>query len=138
MNGLTIRNEKHWNPTIEESAVFKELLKLKPGKAPGNDKLPPKLIKDCASLFSGPLTHLLALFIENGEIPFQWKSANVAPIPKSKPLTIKNTRPISLLPIFSKLLEKVVISSLKNDFLEIYGNNQFGFLTKFIHTPSSH
>ena len=68
--------------------------------------------------------------IESGHVPVTMKLAKVVPIYKSKDKQmLNNYRPISLLPIFSKILEKVIHHRLFN-FLNI--NNilfasQYGF-----------
>ena len=49
------------------------------------------------------------------------------PIPKKPNPTLDDLRPISLLPVFSKILEKISLDSVKNDLLSMYGSNQFGF-----------
>ncbi len=56
-----------------------------------------------------PLTHLINLSIRTGQFPDSWKKALVKPIFKSvNSDDMVNYRPISLLPVFSKVLEKVV------------------------------
>ena len=54
-----------------------------------------------------------------GVFPDDWKKSNVVPIHKrdSKYL-IKNYRPINLLPIFSKVVERLIFSSLFNYFIQ--------------------
>ena len=48
-----------------------------------------------------------------GEFPLQWKLAKVVPLlKKGDPLIPKNYRPVALLPIFSKILERVVYNQL--------------------------
>ena len=59
-----------------------------------------------------------------------WKTARVCPIPKiDLPKTTKDYRPISILPIFSKIYERVILNQLCQ-FIEnnaIYNQNQSGF-----------
>ena len=63
--------------------------------------------------------------------PNEWKKSNVVCILKkeSKNL-IENYRPISLLPVFSKVFERIIINSLLNYFLEnkLFTECQSGFL----------
>lgn len=116
-----------WNLEITVDLVYNELLKINDRKSPGSDGIHGKLIKKCAHVFASPLTHLYCLSKEYGEIPSQWKTANVIPVPKNKSKNLENIRPISLLPVFAKVLEKIVVDSLKEKFIDIYGENQFGF-----------
>ena len=53
--------------------------------------------------------------------------ANVVPVPKKNCSSISDFRPISLLPLPSKILEKVVLTSIKDALVGLYGLNQFGF-----------
>ena len=60
-----------------------------------------------------PLTHTINLSITESTFPTMWKQAKVIPLlKKGDPLTPKNYRPVALLPIFSKILERVVYNQL--------------------------
>ena len=69
--------------------------------------------------------------INEGVFPDEWKKNNVVLIHKkqSKNL-IKNYRPIDLLPIFSKVFEKLVLNTLFNFFLQnkLFTLCQYGFI----------
>ena len=87
-------------------------------KATGTDNLPPGLLKDCAVLISKPLSHIINLSLRTGSFPAGWKSEKVTPVYKSGNTSLpENYRPISVLPIMSKILAKAVHHGLK-DFLE--------------------
>ena len=116
-----------WNPVIEVHAVQQLLMKLKAKKSPGSDGLPPRLLSLISEEIAGPLAHLIALSIETSTVPKLWKIANIKAVPKSRPARLDNLRAISLLPAFSKILETVVVDSLKADLIRSYGSNQFGF-----------
>ena len=64
-----------------------------------------------------PLKFLFKTILEEGAFPEDWKKSNVVPIHKkeSKNL-IKKYRPISLLSIFSKILERLLFNSMFNYF----------------------
>ena len=67
--------------------------------------------------------------ITSGEVPTLWKQAIVSPIHNSGDKKPENFRPISILPTFSKILEKAVRSQL-SDFLEnnnLLTDRQFGY-----------
>jgi hypothetical protein len=110
--------------------VEKELRSLKRSKATGIDDLPPNLIKDCATVIAKPLAHIINLSIKSSTVPALWKSAKVKPIFKSGDSDlVENFRPISILPIFSKILEKAIHRQFYN-FLEnnkLLNDCQFGF-----------
>ena len=57
--------------------------------------------------------------INEDVFPDDWKKKNVVPIhKKAQKNLIKNYRPISLLPIFGKVFEKLVFNTLFNFFLQ--------------------
>ena len=59
------------------------------------------------------ITHIVNLSIAQGEFPSIWKLAKVVPLlKKGDHLTPKNYRPVALLPIFSKILEKAIFLQL--------------------------
>lgn len=122
--------DDNWEVDTSVETVFKELLTLNIKKACGSDGIPTRLLKEAATILAQPLSHLLTSSVMDGELPLQWKTTNIIPIPKSKNVSLNDLRPISLLPIISKILEKCVLSSMKDELLELYGPNQFGFRPK--------
>ena len=94
---------------VDTSFVRSELAKLKLSKATGLDKISAKLLKDAASIIAKPVTYLINLTISTGEIPSQWKEARVTPIYKTgKKDDENNYRPISVLPLVSKVMERAI------------------------------
>ena len=117
---------------LSPAFVRRELQSLKRDKATGIDDFPPNLLKDCAAVLTGQLTHIINLSIKTNVGPVPWKSAKVTPVFKSgSPDNVDNFRPISVLPILSKILEKAVHSQFYN-FLEEnkLDDCQFGFRRK--------
>ena len=109
--------------------VENQLRLLKQSKATDPDNLPPGMLKDCSNELSGPLCYLINLTMINGTIPNEWKLAKAIPFFKYGDRTDPNNyRPKSILPILSKILERVVHSQLL-DHLEKYHlltNCQYG------------
>ena len=69
--------------------------------------------------------------LEEGIFPDDWKKRNVVPVHKKKSTNlIKNYRPISLLPIFSKIFERLIFYSLYNYFMhnKLFTKCQSGFM----------
>ena len=98
---------------VTNSQVLKSLTQLKNGKACGPDKIPTTLVKDAADFISYPLTLIYNSSIKNGIFPDLWKIARVAAIFKSgKRCDSNNYRQISVLSIFSRVLEKIVHDQL--------------------------
>ena len=116
-----------WSPFVDTDIVLSYLQNLKKSKSSGSDDLSPRLLSECALEFSGPLSHLINVSIQTGCVPRQWKIANIAPVPKTKNPSLSDLRPISLLPVMSKILEKSILKHIKERLLQCYGYNQFGF-----------
>lgn len=114
---------------VSKVFVEKQLKTLHRHKSTGLDELPPGIIKDCAAEISKPLTFIINLSIISGKVPSLWKEAKIVPIHKGGDKKPENYRPISILPIFSKILERAVKNQL-SDFLEknkLLTNSQFGY-----------
>ncbi|MEL7307471.1 MAG: reverse transcriptase family protein, partial [Pseudomonadota bacterium] len=112
--------------TVTESQVRRFLSKLPEHKA--SPDVPSKLYKAAAEILSQPLTYLFSNSIETSSVPDLWKTAALTPLPKTtSPSTADDMRPISLLSIPAKILEKVILDFARPLFLEKYGEDQYGF-----------
>ena len=110
--------------------VEAKLKGLKPDKAPGSDGFLPKVLK---AVRKGAAPHLCQIFnrsLATGEVPRDFRSADVCPIHKKGPLTDKgNYRPISLTSVPGKVLESIIKDRIVN-FLEtnnLIVTSQHGF-----------
>ena len=101
-------------------------------KAAGIDKLPGRFIKDGAESLSKPISELCDLSISYGIFPNPCKVATLKPIfKKGKKVDLSYYRSVLLLPLISKIIEKVVHDQA-NEFLsdnKILCNCQSGFRT---------
>ena len=99
--------------TTEE--VFDTLTKLNVNKAGGIDNIPPIVLKNCAHALYRPIHHLFMTSINNGTMPAEWKIHKIIPVYKSGDKTsTSNYRPISLLCVISKLLERLIYNKIIN------------------------
>jgi len=90
-----------------EDQVLDLISSLDTKKASGADGISVKMIKATAPSIVCSLTKLFNLSLKSGKVPSDWKFARIVPIPKSgNPVNPSNYRPISILPVLSKLLEK--------------------------------
>ena len=102
---------------ISEDFVFKELSTLNVNKSTGLDGLPARFLRDAAEVIKGPITHIVNISIRTEIFPSDMKIAKVKPLYKKKSrLELGNYRPVSILPITSKILEKAVFIQL-NEYL---------------------
>ena len=114
---------------ISELKVEHFLNNLDTTKAYGPDGIPPRLLKEFSREISSSLCSLFNMSLATGRLPMGWKRANVIPIHKKdcvEPVT--NYRPISLLPIVSKVLERCVLSKIYPLVRVLINKVQHGFL----------
>lgn len=96
----------------------------------GWDGINIKIVKDNIQIFKDPLTDVFNVSFSTGTFPEDFKLAIVKPLhKKGDKHSMNNYRPVSLLPVFSKILEKVMHKRLI-DFLnnnKVINKCQFGF-----------
>ena len=99
-------------------------------KATGPDGIPARLLKETASVISPSLCKLYNKSLEQGIFPQDWKLANIVPIyKKGQREHTENYRPISLLPILSKVLERCVFFNIKDHLFQLIQKLQHGFIS---------
>jgi Reverse transcriptase (RNA-dependent DNA polymerase) len=88
---------------------------MKVSHSPGPDGLDPTIVGPSLSLVAVPLSAVINCSLRTGTVPLSMKLATITPIFKQGNRDdLTNYRPISILPFFAKLLEKVVYSRLHN------------------------
>ena len=94
---------------ISEDFVYKELCKLNPNKSTGIDGIKSRFLKDGANVIKSVITHIINLSIKTNTVPDELKFAMVKPLyEKNSRLEVDNYRPVSILCIVSKSLERAV------------------------------
>ena len=120
-------------PTSYEE-VFNLINSLDKKKSTGNDNLPAKLIIIAADHIARPLSYIFNLSFSQGKFPDSLKIARVIPLyKKGSKDNPGNYRPISILPILSKILEKIVNNRLTTFFekFNLFHQHQYGFREKY-------
>ena len=115
---------------ITETEVVNTIMTLKPNKSPGFDDIPSELLKLSINHISKVLQHIFNASFENGIFPSRMKIAKVIPIhKKGNHLDVNNYRPISLLPVLSKSLERIMFNRLTSYItrFNLVTTIQFGF-----------
>ena len=106
---------------VSERDVAKAIKKLSTKKAAGYDELPAKLIKNISIKIIKPVTLLINRCILENEFPKSMKKANITPLFKKKDkLNKDNYRSVNLLPILSKIMERILYNQVYE-----YMNPQF-------------
>ena len=118
--------------TIDVDEVASILTSLDCTRATGCDELSVKFIKACPLAMARLLTTVINQIISSCVFPIAsyWKHAVVTPVLKSKNNSaLTNFRPISVLLVFSKILEHVIHDQLVSYYLQydLFSPYQFGF-----------
>jgi len=131
--------ESYLNPSVLGSSVVlpaspTEIIALsrtlKPTHSPGHDDLRPDIINPIIDVIAEPLAALINCSLTSGSVPLSLKIAKVTPIFKQgQKDSIVNFRPITILPYFSKLFEKIMYTRLYDYILKknILYISQHGF-----------
>ena len=115
-------------PIVEEE-IIKNISKFNQNKSAGHDDIGNFIVKRIAKEISVPLTLIFNTSISTGIAPVELKIAKVVPIyKKDNPEVFSNYRPVSVLPSFSKILERLVLNRCMNylDTHDILNKKQFG------------
>lgn len=97
----------------DPAEIFNIIVSLKNTEAYGADGLPTKLIKSCADLLSAPLCTIINLCFQTGIFPEHLKATIIKPIfKKGDELNIENYRPIALISIMAKIMEKAILKRM--------------------------
>ena len=117
---------------IHPDKVEQILLNLKNSKSCGLDGIDTFSLKLAGQLLIPPITHIINLSIQSHQFPTTWKVAKIIPLfKKGDPLNPKNYRPVAILPILSKVLEKAVFLQIMDymDSNQLLHPNHHGFRT---------
>ena len=127
----TINTKFNFSNVLE--AEIQEIIENMPKKnSCGFDYLSSSLLKKLSPLLIKSITLIVNQSLNTGVFPDHLKKAKVIPVFKKDDKTLlKNYRPISLLPIISKILEKIVYSQLSHYFIknQLFNPYQYGFRT---------
>ena len=104
---------------------------MKNNKSPGVGGIPPKLRNKTVEQISIPLARVFNLSLKEGVVPVEWKEANIIPLfRKGSRNKLENYRPVSLISMICKLLERLSKDHMV-DFLvrhKLLNPSQHGFL----------
>ena len=94
---------------MDEARVSRYLGRIDRRKATGLDTISSKILHLSEKVIIGPTTSLINRMITDKKFPDALKYARVSPIYKKKdPFDVQNWRPVSILPITSKLFERTL------------------------------
>jgi exonuclease III len=125
----TVTSSIFLTPTTP-TEMYKTIMSLKNRKSTGYDDLTTQCLKSVAATIANPLAYITNLSLEHGDFPERLKLSIIKPLHKKGVKNdLANYRPIALVPILSKVFEKIMYSRILG-FLEkheILTPDQYGF-----------
>ena len=115
---------------INQELILSIIKTINVNKTHGPNDISGRMIHLCGESIALPLSIIFRKIMETGILPTLWKSANVTPVHKKESKQfVKNYRPISLLPLFAKIFERILFLKMYNHFVanNLITNNQSGF-----------
>ena len=123
------QSSMYFYPT-NELEIIKIVKELKMGYSTGFDDVSTFVVKKVIHSIVTPLVYIFNLSLSTGRVPNNLKIGKIIPVfKKGDKHLFSNYRPITLLPCFSKILEKIVYKRLISylDKNKILNNCQYGF-----------
>ena len=117
-------------PSISTDFVSSEIDSMSENKATGLDDVSCKVLKLAKPVILNSLVYIMNLSLKTGVFPDLWKEAKVIPLHKGgDDLSTNNFRPITILPVVSKIIEKAVHKHLYGHLSDnnLINENQSGF-----------
>jgi hypothetical protein len=121
------------NIDFSPEMIEKKLKELNPNKAQGPDEIPARVLKELSKELATPISMIFKSSLEKGEVPRDWKSAEVTAIfKKGNKSDPGNYRPVSLTCILCKVMESCIRDEIVNHFTvnNLYADCQHGFRNK--------
>ncbi|GAB0209109.1 mitochondrial enolase superfamily member 1 [Grus japonensis] len=117
-------------PLVEEDWVREHLGKLDIHKSMGPDGMHPRVLRELADVIARPPSIIFESSWRTGEVPEDWRKANVTPVfKKGKKEDQGNYRPVSLTSIPGKVMEQLILDVISKHVEEkkVIGSGQHGF-----------
>ena len=125
-------NETLTKTNFDEQLISKLTVPLNPNKPHGHDRISIRMLQIGSDSISKPLSILFRNCLKAGNFPIAWKKANVVPVhKKGNKQILNNYQTVCLLPIYSKLSEKIIFDTIFQHLTvnKLFNPNQSGFMS---------
>ena len=110
---MCIDEQTYTSIVFNEESILKIIKALDVNKAHGHDDISIRMIKLCDKSVILAISLIYKNCINSGIFPNIWKKSNIVPVhTKGDKEVVDNYRPVLLLPIFPKILERLIFNSL--------------------------
>ncbi len=137
-NYITRQDSNFSFQPVNGPMVYNLINNLSISKATGIDKISVKVLLAAASAIAPSLTDIFNMSMDSNQFPSDWKAARVTPLfKKGQRSVLDNYRPISILPVVSKIMERLLYNQIYDYFVkkDLLSKHQFGF--RPFHSTSS-
>ena len=126
---ITFESDNDFDIDFSPSRVRALLAAINTNKACGPDEIPGMVLKMCSDSVVLPLSIIYKLAYNTGSLPLEWKLSSIVPIfKKGDSKEVSNYRPISLLCIASKIMERIIHEEIIVKVMPLIDKRQHGFL----------
>lgn len=123
-----LHNNTFFFHPVDSYEVIDTIRSLKNKKSVGADFISVRMLKSMSEYIAEPFSNLINLSISSGCFPELLKHATVIPVHKKNDMEdVSNYRPISILGVFSKVIERIVLNRM-TEYL-----NKYNLLTSCQH-----
>lgn len=115
---------------LDEEEVKKALWRIGLNRAPGLDGITGETLRRAWAVIGRGFKRILESCLRESRFPDGWKTADVVEIrngPDRDPCNLKSYRLVSLLPVVSKVLERLIVDRLLNEIEGNISGEQHGF-----------
>ena len=113
VEGLQCQDNSFTLAPVTQNEVLNTIKLPRSDCSTGPDQIPTQFIKPIAEFLASPLCHIINTCIQSSAFPTKWKTARISPIPKVDYLRANDDyRPVSILPVFSKIFERLVLNQI--------------------------
>ncbi|KFP27790.1 RNA-directed DNA polymerase from mobile element jockey, partial [Colius striatus] len=98
---------------VNEEKVKDQLSSLDVHKSMGLDRMHPQVLREMVEVTAKPISIIFSKSWRTGEVPEDWKKANVTPVfKKGKKEDLGNYRTVSLISIPGKVIEQLILGAV--------------------------
>ncbi|KAI4484960.1 hypothetical protein M0802_012917 [Mischocyttarus mexicanus] len=117
---------------VLDMTIDKAIKRMKTRKAPGQDGLKSEIVKAARGSLNSALAKIVNKMLQEGRFPSLWKKGVIKVFLKSEDKDATNPksyRPVTLLPVLGKMVERVLVDELERDLRnrEVLSKDQYGY-----------